>query len=115
MFESDWSSDLSEEWRNFGMPVLIGDRIKDAVQIKATSPVNIADRIKQPLLLAYGGADRRVPIAHGKEFRDAVRPYNDKMEWVEYLEEGHGWYLVKNRLDFWTRVEKFLQTNIGTP
>jgi dipeptidyl aminopeptidase/acylaminoacyl peptidase len=55
-----------------------------------------------------------VPIEHGKSFRDAVRAYNDKVEWIEYPEEGHGWILVKNRIDFWTRVEKFLNANIGS-
>lgn len=29
--------------------------------------------------------------------------------------EGHGWALVPNRIDFWTRVEKFLERNIGKP
>jgi hypothetical protein len=26
-----------------------------------------------------------------------------------------GWALPKNRIDFWTRVEKFLDRNIGKP
>lgn len=35
------------------------------------------------------------------------------LEWVVYDEEGHGWTLLKNRIDFWGRVEKFLDRNIG--
>jgi dipeptidyl aminopeptidase/acylaminoacyl peptidase len=97
------------------MPVLIGDREKDAALLKAASPIHHAARIKQPLLLAYGGYDRSVPIVHGVRFRDAVRKSNADVEWVEYAEEGHGLYLVKNRVDFWARVEKFLQRNIGSP
>jgi len=31
-----------------------------------------ASKIKQPLLLAYGGTDLRVPLDHGRRFRDAV-------------------------------------------
>ncbi|HEV7817253.1 MAG TPA: hypothetical protein VGP06_19395 [Janthinobacterium sp.] len=38
---------------------------------------------------------------------------NLDVEWVVYDEEGHGWALPKNRIDFWTRVEKFLDRNIG--
>ena len=34
---------------------------------------------------------------------------------VVYEEEGHGWYLPKNRIDFWSRVEQFLDKNIGKP
>ncbi|CDG81165.1 alpha/beta hydrolase family protein [Janthinobacterium agaricidamnosum] len=117
MYSGHWSfaSDLSEEWKQYGMPELIGDPVKDAEQFKATSPVQQAARIKQPLLLAYGAADRRVPLYHGKKFRDAIKATNQDVEWVVYDEEGHGWTLPKNRIDFWSRVEKFLARNIGTP
>jgi len=113
MYKADWANDLPAEWQHFGMPLLIGDPVKDAEQLRVTSPVNIADRIRQPLLMAYGGSDRRVPIEHGQKFRDAVRKVNDKVEWIEYPEEGHGWRLLKNNVDFWSKVEKFLDENIG--
>jgi dipeptidyl aminopeptidase/acylaminoacyl peptidase len=106
-------SDLPEMWKKYGMPNLIGDPVADADQLIATSPLLQASRIKQPLLLAYGGADRRVPLFHGTAFRDAVMKHNKDVEWVVYNDEGHGWYLNKTRIDFWTRVEKFLERNIG--
>ncbi|MYM23458.1 prolyl oligopeptidase family serine peptidase [Duganella sp. FT135W] len=117
MYDGGWfySSDLSNEWKRYGMPALIGDQVKDAEQLKATSPLLQASRIKQPLLLAYGGADRRVPINHGLKLYDAVKAGNPNVEWIEYSEEGHGWHLPKNRIDFWGRVERFLDKNIGTP
>lgn len=115
MFADSWKNDMSAEWRHFGMPVMVGDPIKDAEMIKANSPVNIPSRITQPLLMAYGGSDRRVPIEHGEKFRDAVKPFNKNVEWIEYPEEGHGWALLKNNVDFWTHVEKFLDANIGKP
>jgi dipeptidyl aminopeptidase/acylaminoacyl peptidase len=108
-----YSDDLPERWKKYGMPDLIGDLEKDAAQLKATSPLEQAARIRQPLLLAYGGADLRVPLVHGTKFRDAVKATNKDVEWVEYSEEGHGWVLAKNRIDFWSRVEKFLDRNIG--
>ena len=107
------TSDMSAEWKRYGMPEMIGDQVKDAAQLKATSPIEQAARIKQPLLLAYGGADVRVPIDHGTKFYSAVKRTNPNVEWVEYPEEGHGFYLPKNSIDFWTRVEKFLDKNIG--
>ncbi len=114
MYSITWS-DSSDEWQTYGMPRLVGDREKDAAQLKATSPLLLASRITQPLLLAYGGADRRVPIEHGTSFRDAVSRTNRNVEWVEYPNEGHGWALIKTRVDFWSRVEKFLDSNIGKP
>jgi len=115
LYKDNWrfESDDSDEWRQYGLPVMVGDQEKDAEQLKNTSPVNLAARIRQPLLLAYGGADYRVPLAHGLRFRDAIKPANKNVEWVEYPMEGHGWYLPETRYDFWGRVEKFLAKNIG--
>lgn len=112
MYSVYWS-DFSEEYKRDGMPVLVADREKDAAQIKATSPVHQASRIKQPLLLAYGGRDARVPLEHGTAFRDAVMATNPQVEWIVYPDEGHGWREPRNKLDFWTRVDKFLAKNIG--
>ena len=113
--DGDWSrlSDMTEEWRKYGMPKMIGDEKEDAEQLQATSPLLQAARIKQPLLLAYGGADHRVPLYHGSKFYDAVKAGNANVEWIVYPEEGHGWYLPQNRIDFWGRVERFLDRNIG--
>jgi dipeptidyl aminopeptidase/acylaminoacyl peptidase len=115
MFSGHWSfaSDQNETWKEYGMPLLIGDPKADHAQFQATSPLAQAARITQPLLMAYGTADRRVPIYHGKKFYAAVKATNPKVEYVQYEEEGHGWALPKNRFDFWTRVERFLDKNIG--
>ncbi|MET0267276.1 MAG: alpha/beta fold hydrolase [Duganella sp.] len=115
MYDGHWNftSDLPDGWKQYGMPHLVGDQVKDAEQLKTTSPLLRAAEIKQPLLLAYGGADQRVPLPHGTKFYKAVKQTNPDVEWVEYEEEGHGWMLPKNRIDFWNRVEKFLDKNIG--
>jgi dipeptidyl aminopeptidase/acylaminoacyl peptidase len=115
MYNDDWSarSDNTDDFRKHGMPVMIGDQVKDAAQLRATSPIMQASRITQPLMLAYGGSDRRVPIFHGRKFYDAVKAHNKNVEWIEYPGEGHGWHLPENNYDFWTRVEKFLDRNIG--
>ncbi|MFA9216738.1 MAG: alpha/beta hydrolase family protein, partial [Sphingomonadaceae bacterium] len=117
MYDGHWfiSSDLPEQFKHYGMPQLIGDQQQDAAQLKATSPLQQAARIKAPLLLAYGGADLRVAIYHGPRFYKAVKDSNPQVEWIEYPEEGHGWHVPKNRLDFWRRVERFLDQQIGTP
>ena len=116
MYNGHWSfdSDLGDDWKKHGMPLLIGDQVKDAAQLKATSPIEQAAKITQPLLLAYGAVDRRVPLYHGSKFRDAVMGHNKQVEWVVYQDEGHGWTRPQNRFDFWTRVEKFLGRHIGS-
>jgi dipeptidyl aminopeptidase/acylaminoacyl peptidase len=111
MYSIHWS-DLDSEYKSYGMPVLIGDREKDAAQLAATSPINLAAKITQPLFMAYGGVDRRVPIEHGTLMRDAISKTNPKVEWKVYADEGHGWMLSTNQIDFWKRVETFLDKNL---
>jgi dipeptidyl aminopeptidase/acylaminoacyl peptidase len=115
LFSGHWSfaADVDENWKEYGMPALIGDPKTDHARFQATSPLAQAARITQPLLLAYGGADRQVPPYHGKKFYAAVKVSNPNVEYVQYDEEGHGWALPKNRYDFWTRVERFLDRQIG--
>lgn len=116
MYTGTWfskRSDVSEGYLLRGMPFMVGDRIKDEVQLKETSPIQQASRIRGPLLLAYGEEDTRVPLHHGKKFYSAVTRTNKDVEFVAYSGEGHGWSLPKNRIDFWRRVEKFLDKNIG--
>jgi len=33
--------------------------------------------------------------------------------WVEYAAEGHRFYIPANRIDFWSRMERFLDRQIG--
>jgi dipeptidyl aminopeptidase/acylaminoacyl peptidase len=114
LYTGQWAfSDLSEDYKAYGMPDLIGDPVKDADMLKASSPITHAARITQPLLMAYGAADRRVPLQHGLAFRDAVSSHNKQLEWVVYQDEEHGWSQAKTRIDFWGRVEKFLAKHIG--
>jgi dipeptidyl aminopeptidase/acylaminoacyl peptidase len=63
--------------------------------------------------MAYGGVDRRVPQEHGTAFKEAVSKANADLQWVWYPTEGHGWKELATNVDFWTRVEKFLDKHIG--
>ena len=106
-------SDLPDDYKEYGVPVLVGDLEKDAAQFVATSPLKQAARIKRPLLLAHGSDDHRVPVPHFRKMRSALESAKADAEFVEYAGEGHGWSTLKTRLDFWSRVEKFLDKHIG--
>jgi dipeptidyl aminopeptidase/acylaminoacyl peptidase len=112
MHDDKWS-DMSEESRAYWMPLQVGDPVKDAEQLQATSPLQQAARITRPLLLAHGGGDRRVTIEHATKLRSALESHHAPLTWIEYREEGHGWYLPANRVDFYDRMVKFLDANIG--
>jgi len=112
LHDTHWS-DMSEEWRSYGMPVMVGDPVKDAAQLAQTSPLQQVARITRPLLLAHGGVDQRVTLEHATQLRSALEARHAPLTWIEYRDEGHGWYLPANRVDFYDRMVKFLDANIG--
>jgi len=113
MYEIGWSDFLGGAWSRFGMPKLIGDPKADAEQLRNTSPLQQAGKIKQPVFMAYGEDDLRVPLPHGTRMRDALKAAgNSKVEWVQYADEGHGFLLEKNRIDFYSRMERFLAEHL---
>ncbi|MBV7536030.1 prolyl oligopeptidase family serine peptidase [Duganella sp. sic0402] len=110
MFNTPYS-DTSTDALNYDLRTLIGDPDQDAEQFKRYSPLLRAAELKQPLLMAHGLEDLRVPIVHATRFRDAVRANNPNVDYLTY-EEAHGWRHAENRIDFWTRVEAFLDKNL---
>lgn len=112
MYDARWS-DFTREWKRYGMTRLIGNRERDADMLRANSPLHQAARLKNPLLLAHGKLDRRVPIEHGERLRDALKGHNPSVEWIEYEKEGHGWSIPATDIDFWSRVERFLGRHLA--
>ncbi|MCK9685747.1 alpha/beta hydrolase family protein [Scleromatobacter humisilvae] len=112
MYDIGWS-DAGSQAKNYAMPEMIGDQVADAEQLKATSPILQASRITRPLLLAHGGVDRRVPIAHATKLLSALDANKAHVTWIEYKDEAHGWYKPETRIGYYEEVQKFLDANIG--
>jgi len=113
LYTIGWSDTAGSTWERFGMPKLIGDREKDIEQFRKTSPLLLAHQIKQPVFMAYGEDDLRVPLPHGTKLRDAlIKSGNTQVEWNQYANEGHGFLLEKNKVDFYSRMEKFLAKHL---
>jgi len=106
----DWYRSL---FTDYGARIMIGDPDRDNEKFKSVSPVAQAERLKAPVLLAFGGFDQRVPIKNGTALRDALDRYGKKYEWVVYPDEGHGFGDDKNRFDFYRRVDEFLKAQLG--
>jgi dipeptidyl aminopeptidase/acylaminoacyl peptidase len=112
MFEESWQNDIGSQ-SHFTMREMIGDPVQDAAMLKSAAPVERAAELKIPVLMAYGSEDLRVPLAHGARMRAALRAAGREPEYVVYPGEGHGFLKMENRLDFYTRMEKFLAKHIG--
>lgn len=114
LLKGSWwvDDDTSSESRRHRLPETIGDLDKDADMIAAHSPVRQAARIRAPVMLAFGEDDRRVPLAHGKRMRDALREAGNEPVWLTYPGEGHGFGSLKNRVDFAERMAAFLARHL---
>lgn len=112
MFSVTWSDFTNSDFIKYSAREMIGDPDRDAAQLRAASPLANAGRIKAPVLMAYGGKDYRVPLIHGERMRNALADRKVPVEWVVYNEEGHGFLREDNRIDFYTRVAKFLEANL---
>jgi dipeptidyl aminopeptidase/acylaminoacyl peptidase len=92
---------------------MVGDPDRDTAQLRATSPAQNAERITRPVLMAYGGEDRRVPLIHGEKMRDAMERAGKPVEWMVRADEGHGYAKLENRVEFYNRMEALLKRTIG--
>ena len=104
-----WQEDPSAKWRMNFYRETLGDRSKMA----AISPNLLADRIKVPVLLAAGKEDGTAPPKHTEMMRDALKAAGKSVDATIYTGEGHGFYLMKNKVDFYTKLLAFLDKNIG--
>ncbi|HKE92753.1 MAG TPA: prolyl oligopeptidase family serine peptidase, partial [Povalibacter sp.] len=84
-----------------------GDKSFDLATI---SPLQTADRIAIPLLIAHGTEDQNVPPSQSKKLHDALTKAKKPHEFVLYEGEGHGFDDPAHQIDFLRRVEAFLKT-----
>lgn len=78
------------------------------------SPVNLADRIRQPLMMYAGADDLRTPLEQTTRMVEALRRAgNPPRSVVIKPGEGHGFGRPENRVELYTTVLRFLDEQIG--
>jgi dipeptidyl aminopeptidase/acylaminoacyl peptidase len=88
--------------------LMIGDLATMRAQIEQTSPVNRAADIRAPVFMAYGEKDRRVPLSHGTDMRDALKKAGKAHEWMSFPNEEHGFAHEENRFKVFNGIDTFL-------
>jgi len=101
---SNWQSEESESGKAFYRN-MIGD---DKKTLDSQSPVNFVSRIKIPTFHAYGENDPRVKIKNWDELERELKKYGKTYEYIHEDNEGHGFRSEKARIDFYRRLETFL-------
>lgn len=100
---------LASDWWKLS----IGDRRADREHLRAISPVNLADRVRIPILLMHGKEDQTVPVEQSRIMRDALRAAGKDVELIEIDHEFHGFLFEENRTREFREVEAFLARHIG--
>ena len=77
------------------------------------SPNRIANRIKVPVFLAAGGEDETAPIDQSESMEAALRKVGVPVETLYYRTEGHGFYDVEHREEYYRRLLAFLSRSLG--
>lgn len=72
------------------------------------SPITHVEKVRAPLLLFHGTADKAVPYQQSVDFAEAVKRRGGTVELVSYEGEGHGFAKESNRRDMMERTERFL-------
>ena len=86
---------------------LVGPLPQDAARYRERSPITLADRIRVPVLLLHGGADRSVRPEQSAELMRLLT----RAERTEYEGEGHGWKRAATIADELRRIEAFVTRN----
>jgi dipeptidyl aminopeptidase/acylaminoacyl peptidase len=77
------------------------------------SPINSADKIKTPLLVAQGANDPRVNRREAEQIVVALRDRGFPVEYLLAPDEGHGFARPVNNMALFMESEKFLAEHLG--
>lgn len=87
---------------------MMGHPADNLAAYRAGSPIwKVAD-IQSPLLIFHGLQDPYVPPNQSEELVQALKHAGKTFEYRTYPDEGHGILLRRNQLDFYARMERFL-------
>lgn len=76
--------------------------------LKEISPINKVEKIKSPLMITHGKNDPRVPVGEAQQMYDAIIKNGGIAELLIYDDEGHGIAKLKNKLDAYPKMIRFL-------
>jgi dipeptidyl aminopeptidase/acylaminoacyl peptidase len=81
--------------------------------LEERSPLNRADRIVRPLLIAQGANDVRVKAAESEQIVAAMQGHGIPVTYIVYPDEGHGLGRAENRRSYKAVAEAFLSVHLG--
>lgn len=86
---------------------------EDRSRLERQSPLNAANKIKTPLLVAQGANDPRVNKREADQIVIALRDRGFPVEYIVAPDEGHGFARPVNSMAVFAEAEKFLAKYLG--
>lgn len=91
----------------------VGRPGRDDTYLERISPLEHADRIHVPVLIAHGKEDNIVDVAQSKRLASELKRRGIPYETFYRGTEGHGFRDYRDRIDYYHRVEAFLAKYLG--
>ncbi|HEY0341489.1 MAG TPA: prolyl oligopeptidase family serine peptidase, partial [Steroidobacteraceae bacterium] len=91
----------------------IGDVEHDEALNRKLSPQFAGPQARASFLIAQGANDPRVNPRHSESMVAKLRAQGATVDYLLYLDEGHGFSRPENNLDFYGRLEEFLARTLG--
>lgn len=95
-----------------------GRLVGNSTAATPTHPVDIAAKLKTPILGLYGAQDGGIPVTTVVEMKDALAKGSSKSEFVVFKNSGHAFhadyrpsYVEADAKDGWTRCLAWLKAN----
>ncbi len=77
------------------------------------SPVAMVDNITGPLMIIHGKNDPRVPVSEAYQAKEYLNARGVEVELLVYDDEGHGLSKLKNKLDCYPQVMRFIEQHMA--
>ncbi len=87
--------------------------LTDPEFLASVSPIHKIDYIRVPMLIAHGLNDPRVPVGEAMQLAVGLQKRGFDPMLVYFPDEGHGFAKLDNRIIFFERAVKFLESTIG--
>lgn len=93
---------------------MIGHPEKEKELVKKASPLFSADKIKAPLFVVQGAQDPRVKKSESDQIVDALKKRGVDVPYLVKDNEGHGFRNEENKMEFYKKMEAFLDKHMTT-
>jgi len=98
-------------WQRF-LRRWIGDLATDREKLVARSPITHIDNVRCPMLVLQGANDPRVPKSESDQVVERLRARGQRVEYVVFPDEGHGFTKRKNQDAAYEKIVDFLTAEL---